>query len=314
MLLSISQVGAKDFAGDAVVHMVGGFAGLAGAVVVGPRIGRFDSEGRVVPMPGHSATLCTLGTFILWFGWYGFNPGSTLGISNLSTDTDLTATVARCAVNTTIAAASAGITTLIVIKLRDHIFDLLTILNGILAGLVAITAGCPWVEPYAALVIGVVGAFVYMAAAATLLALKIDDPLEAFPIHGATGMWGAIAVGFFARLELLIQSGHPNSGRWQGVFYGGGGRLLAANLVMILSIAAWTLSLITPLFVALHAVGQLRIPHEMELEGNDISKHGGAAYPPDSVVTEELAARKVLDNMGMDESVVRADDVGASAV
>lgn len=311
-LSDIFTVGAKDFAGDAVVHMVGGFAGLAGAAIVGPRIGRFDADGRVVAMPGHSATLCTLGTFILWFGWYGFNPGSTLGISNLSPDANFTATAARCAVTTTIAAAAAGVTTLVVIKLRDHIFDLLTILNGILAGLVAITGSCPWVEPYAALVIGIIGAFVYMGAAAALLALKIDDPLEAFPIHGATGVWGAIAVGFFARERLLFQSGYGNDQGWQGVLYGGGGRLLAANVVMVLAIAAWTLALIAPLFFALNAVGQLRIPREMEIEGNDISKHGGEAYPPDAVITEELAAQKAIDNLGMDESVKRDGSRDAS--
>lgn len=304
-LADLFTVGAKDFAGDAVVHMVGGFAGLAGAVIVGPRIGRFDADGRVVPMPGHSATLCTLGTFILWFGWYGFNPGSTLGISNLSPSNNFTATASRAAVTTTIAAASAGVTTLIVIKLRDHIFDLITVLNGILAGLVAITGSCPWVEPYAALVIGIIGAFVYIGAAAALLALKIDDPLEAFPIHGATGLWGAIAVGFFAREQLLFQSGYGNDNGWEGVFYGGGGRLLAANVVMVLAVAGWTLALIAPLFIMLNLVGQLRIPREMEIEGNDISKHGGEAYPPDAVVTEQMMAQKTIDNLGMDESVQR---------
>ncbi|OSX77025.1 hypothetical protein BU14_0165s0019 [Porphyra umbilicalis] len=313
-LSTLFSVGALDFAGDAIVHMVGGFAGLAGAVIVGPRIGRFDADGRVVPMPGHSATLATLGTFVLWFGWYGFNPGSTLGISFASPDANFPATAARAAVTTTIAAATGGVTTLIVIKLRDHIFDLITILNGILAGLVAITGSCPWVEPYAAVIIGAVGACVYMAAAMLLLALKIDDPLEAFPIHGATGMWGAIAVGFFARSELLAISGYGNNRGWEGVLYGGGGRILAANLIMIMAVIGWTLGLIVPLFCLLHFAGQLRIPREMELEGNDISKHGGAAYPEDALVVEQMSAQKTLDNMAMDESPKRPDDTGDVAV
>ncbi|KAK1859409.1 hypothetical protein I4F81_002005 [Pyropia yezoensis] len=307
-LSTIFTVGAKDFAGDAVVHMVGGFAGLAGATIVGPRLGRFDQDGRVVPMPGHSATLCTLGTFILWFGWYGFNPGSTLGISNTGPDADYTVTAARCAVTTTIAAASAGVTTLIVIKLRDHIFDLLACLNGILAGLVAITASCAWVEVYAALVIGVIGALVYIGAAMLLLMFKIDDPLEAFPIHGAVGVWGAFAVGLFARIELLTLSGYGNDNGWEGVFYGGGGRLLAANCVMIASIAGWTLVMIVPLFVVLNLVGVLRISPEMELIGNDVSKHGGAAYPDDVITTEEKQAGHTIDNLGVDDSLSRADD------
>jgi len=313
-LSTLFTVGALDFAGDAIVHMVGGFAGLAGAVIVGPRIGRFDADGRVVPMPGHSATLATLGTFILWFGWYGFNPGSTLGISFASPDANFPATASRAAVTTTIAAATGGVTTLIVIKLRDHIFDLITILNGILAGLVAITGSCPWVEPYAAVIIGAVGACVYMAAAMLLLALKIDDPLEAFPIHGATGMWGAIAVGFFARSELLTISGYGKERGWEGVFYGGGGRILAANLVMIIAVIGWTLGLIVPLFLGLHFAGQLRIPREMELEGNDISKHGGAAYPEDALVVEQMSAQKTLDNLAMDESPKRPDETGDVAV
>nr|QPB67293.1 ammonium transporter 1.1 [Bangia sp. ESS1] len=304
-------VGAKDFAGDAVVHMVGGFAGLAGAAIVGPRLGRFDQDGRVVPMPGHSATLCTLGTFILWFGWYGFNPGSTLGIANTGPDGDFTATAARCAVTTTIAAASAGVTTLVVIKLRDHIFDLLAILNGILAGLVAITASCAWVEPYAAVVIGIIGAVVYIVAAMILLKLKIDDPLEAFPIHGAVGVWGAFAVGLFARIELLTISGYGNDGGWEGVFYGGGGRLLAANCVLILAAAGWTLALIGPLFFVLNMVGVLRISPEMELIGNDVSKHGGVAYPDDVIMTEEKAAGRTIDNLGVDDSLRRDESAGA---
>ncbi|OSX77964.1 hypothetical protein BU14_0126s0003 [Porphyra umbilicalis] len=302
-LSTLFDVGAKDFAGDAVVHMVGGFAGLAGAIIVGPRLGRFDQDGRVVPMPGHSATLCTLGTFLLWFGWYGFNPGSTLGISFTAPDANLTATAARCAVTTTISGAAAGVTTLIVIKLRDHIFDLLACLNGILAGLVAITASCPWVEPYAAVVIGIVGALVYIGAAMLLLLLKIDDPLEAFPIHGAVGVWGAFAVGLFAREELLFISGYGNDNGWEGVFYGGGGRLLAANCVMIVVVAAWTLALIVPLFFALNLVGALRISPEMELIGNDVSKHGGAAYPDDVILTEEKQAGRAIDNLGVDNSL-----------
>ena len=302
-LSTLFEVGAKDFAGDAVVHMVGGFAGLAGAIIVGPRLGRFDQDGRVVPMPGHSATLCTLGTFLLWFGWYGFNPGSTLGISFTAPDSNYTATAARCAVTTTISGAAAGITTLVVIKLRDHIFDLLACLNGILAGLVAITASCPWVEPYAAVVIGIIGALVYIGAAMLLLLLKIDDPLEAFPIHGAVGVWGAFAVGLFAREELLTISGYGNGNGWEGVFYGGGGRLLAANCIMILVVAAWTLVLIVPLFFALNLVGALRISPEMELIGNDVSKHGGAAYPDDVILTEEKQASRAIDNLGIDNSL-----------
>lgn len=187
-------IGAIDFAGCLVVHLVGGIAGLCGAIIVGPRMGRFDTEGNVIPMPGHSATLCTLGTFLLWFGWYGFNPGSTLGISSEG----YMRTAARCAVTTTIAGATAGLVTLLVVKLRDHIFDLLAVLNGALAGLVSITACCFSAEPYGAAAIGAIGACVYLTVAWLLLKLKIDDPLEAFPIHGGCGTWGK----FFSRRTM----------------------------------------------------------------------------------------------------------------
>lgn len=298
----LTKGGVVDFAGCTVVHMVGGFAGLAGAIIVGPRLGRFDSEGKVVPIPGHSATLATLGTFLLWFGWYGFNPGSALALSGGG---DRVAE--RCAVTTTLAGATGGVVTLIVIKLRDHIFDLLACLNGILAGLVSITACCAFVHPYAAVVIGAIGALVYIGAAMLLLWLKIDDPLEAFPIHGAAGVWGAIAVGLFNVREFQDLAGLPAdldpAIDYHGGFYGGGGRLLGANVVAVLVIAAWTVALIAPLFYAMKILGILRISPEEEIIGNDVSKHGGVAYPIDATIAAEKAAAQEIDNLGMDNSL-----------
>lgn len=290
------EFGAIDFAGCTVVHMVGGFAGLAGAAVVGPRLGRFDSEGKVVPIPGHSATLATLGTFLLWFGWYGFNPGSAFLITG-----DLRMTVERCAVTTTLAAATGGVVTLAVLKLRDHIFDLLAVLNGILAGLVAITASCAFVEAYAAVIIGAIGALVYIGVATLLLKLKIDDPLEAFPIHGGAGMWGAIAPALFNRREYQGFAGFGND--YHGAFYGGGARLLWANLAAIVVTIVWTVGLILPLFLAMNALGILRISPEEEIIGNDVSKHGGVAYPIDAAYAAEKAAHHEIDHLGMDDSL-----------
>ncbi len=264
-MTSLFGVGVVDFAGCSVVHMVGGVAGIIGAIIVGPRMGRFDENGKVQPLAGHSATLCTLGTFLLWFGWYGFNPGSTLGVTG-----GAYATVERCAVTTTLAAAAGGVTTLIVRKATDHIFDLISVLNGVLAGLVAITASCAFVEPWAAVVIGAIGAAVYIGSAELLLKLKIDDPLEAFPIHGATGFWGVIAGGLFNRAGLGSSA--------SGLFFGGGGKLLAANVVGSLVIALWTGALIGPFFIAMKAVKLLRVSPEEEEAGNDVSKHGGEAY------------------------------------
>ncbi|KAI0566173.1 Ammonium Transporter [Gracilaria domingensis] len=295
------QVGTIDFAGCSVVHMVGGFAGLVGAIVVGPRLGRFDSEGKVVPIPGHSATLATLGTFLLWFGWYGFNPGSALGLSGGGY-----IVAERCAVTTTLAGATGGVVTLIVIKLRDHIFDLLACLNGILAGLVSITACCAFVHPYIAIVVGAIGALVYILAAMVLLKFKIDDPLEAFPIHGAAGAWGALCPGLFNVREYQELAGfEPIGGNedFHGGFYAGGGRLLGANVAAVVVIALWTVGLILPLFLFMNLIGILRISPEEEIIGNDVSKHGGVAYPLDATVAAEKQAALEIDHLGMDDSL-----------
>mmetsp|Transcript_952 Transcript_952/g.2660 ORF Transcript_952/g.2660 Transcript_952/m.2660 type:complete len:531 (-) Transcript_952:159-1751(-) len=297
--------GAVDFAGCSVVHMVGGFAGLTGAAIVGPRIGRFDDEGKVVPMPGHSATLATLGTFILWFGWYGFNPGSMLLVVGDGPGNGPVEGITRCAVTTTVAAAAGGLTTLVLIKVKDHYFDLLCCLNGVLAGLVSITAACPVVEIYAAMVIGIIGACVYVLSAMILLMLKIDDPLEAYPIHGGCGFWGCFSVGLFAKEPYMIAAGF---GERAGAFYGGGGDLLLANFVTILAVIAWTVGLIGPFFFILKVTGLLRISPEEELVGNDASKHGGAAYPEDAVAVAEGRAGAELrdyhkDNLAVDDSL-----------
>ncbi|CDF39904.1 unnamed protein product [Chondrus crispus] len=281
-LSNIFGHGMIDFAGCSVVHMVGGFAGLAGAAIVGPRYGRFNAEGKPVPMPGHSATLCTLGTFMLWFGWYGFNPGSALGISG-----GAYTVVARCAVTTTIAAAAGGITTLVLKKVMDHIFDLLAVLNGILAGLVAITACCAFVEVWAAVIIGAIGA--------------------AFPIHGAVGFWGALCSGIFNSKTYQAAAGLPDQ---QGGFVMdiSEWKLFASNLVGCIIIVCWVLVLIVPFFFALNVMGLLRISESEELIGNDISKHGGPAYPNDPV--GELEETNVSDSLAMDpDSSKHVDEV-----
>ena len=182
--------GVIDFAGSTIVHMTGGVAGLVGAIALGPRRGRFIN-GKAVKMPQHNSTLIALGTLILWMGWYGFNCGSTLGVQGYGRD------LARVAVTTTLAPAAGGITTLLIKKALTGQFELGAVCNGILGGLVSITAGCSVVHPYAAIIIGMLGGFVYVGASSLLVKLHIDDPLDAFAVHGACGAWGTIAVGLF---------------------------------------------------------------------------------------------------------------------
>jgi Amt family ammonium transporter len=281
--------GVIDFAGSGVVHMTGGWAALMGAMILGPRIGRWTST-KPWEFEGHSSTLQVLGTFILWFGWYGFNPGSTLGIHNQAT------TLARTAVCTTLSAASAGILGLFIKYLLppgaggNGVFDLAHTCNSILGGLVGITAGCATVPAWAAVVIGLVSAFVYHGASCTMRKAQIDDPLDAWAVHGACGAWGMIAVGLFTdkTYSYVPAKGNPNQigdnglpmGYDAGIFMPGSygvlfGTQVSATLIMII----WVTSLSGLLFGVLRLCGILRVSTEVERAGCDLSKHGGAAYP-----------------------------------
>jgi len=265
--------GMIDFAGSAVVHMVGGLSGLMGCIMVGPRMGRFDSEGKPVDMPGHSAVLVVLGTVLLWFGWYGFNPGSTFIIDN-----ETSATVAaRAAVCTTLAGCAGGMTMLGIAFLRHKAWDMIYTCNGVLVGFVAITAGAHVLEPWAAIIDAFVAALVFEGVCILFLKLRIDDPLLAAPMHGFCGMWGIIFVGLMAKEEYVMEA--YGRAPYYGAFYkGGGGRLLACQIVGILVIAAWVCTLMGIFFAIFKALGKLRIPKEEEARGIDASKHGGSVY------------------------------------
>lgn len=269
------DMGLIDFAGSGVVHMVGGTAGLVGAAIVGPRLGRFDAEGKPVAIRGHSATMVVLGTFLLWFGWYGFNPGSQLLISSAANAN----IVARVAVTTTLAPAMAGVTSLFLVKITTKTWDLLAVCNGLLCGLVAVTAGCSVLEPWAALLVGFLAAFVFYFAEKLLLALKIDDPLAAAPMHCFCGMLGVLYVGFLAYEPYVLEVyGDKKSGYGQGVLYGGNGHLLACQIVGVICIFAWVSVWMGVFFYVLNMVGMFRASQEEELAGMDVSKHGGTAY------------------------------------
>jgi Amt family ammonium transporter len=267
--------GVMDFAGSGVVHMTGGVAALCGAAIVGPRTGRFDESKNALPMPGHSTTLQVMGTFILWLGWYGFNPGSTLGIAPQG----YAQLAARAVVCTTISASAGGLTVILLEKLvGDKTWSVGAACNGILGGLVSITAGCTAMYPGFALLTGFLGGLVYFGASKCVLTVcKVDDPLDAFAVHGACGFWGVFAVGLFAadefdyRVSTLAEA--PG-----GALTHGKGYALGAACVQLACIIGWVASLSCIMFMLLKVVGILRVSAEMEAAGMDVSKHGGAAY------------------------------------
>ncbi|OAY80799.1 Ammonium transporter 1 member 3 [Ananas comosus] len=276
--------GAIDFAGSGVVHLVGGVAGLWGSVVEGPRVGRFDAFGRPVAMRGHNATLVVLGTFLLWFGWFGFNPGSFSKILVPYPDAPHQGNwtgVGRTAVATALAGSTAGLVTLFGRRMLVGHWDALDVCNGLLGGLVAVTSGCAVVEPWAAIVCGFVAAWVLIGLNALALKLRFDDPLEAAQLHGGCGAWGLIFTGLFAKEEFVVQayeSGEVGARRPFGLLMGGGWGLLGAQVVEVAAVAAWVSVTMGPLFYLLRKLRLLRISAEEEIAGLDISRHGGYAY------------------------------------
>ncbi|KAK3250169.1 ammonium transporter [Cymbomonas tetramitiformis] len=310
--------GMIDFAGSGVVHMTGGLAGLMGATIIEPRSGRFNSDGSPnTNFHGHSMTLVVLGTFVLWFGWYGFNPGSQLGIS---TPLSLLI-VGRTAVTTTLSGASSGVTALLLAKYKVGTWDLNVVCNGVLAGLVSITAGCSTVEPAAAILCGCIGAFVFDRACDLLLRWHIDDPLSAAPMHGFCGIWGVFFVGLMAKKQYVEQVYDRDRAddTPYGLFYGGGGELLACQIIGIVCIAVWTCGLIAPFFLSLKRMGLLRVKLCDESVGLDESHHGGKAYYQDDapagavgVVSEVLPDARSQDTVLQSHSKLSEMLPGAS--
>lgn len=272
--------GAIDFAGSGVVHMVGGIAGLWGALIEGPRIGRFDRSGRSVALRGHSASLVVLGTFLLWFGWYGFNPGSFLTISkSYGTANNYYgqwSAVGRTAVTTTLAGCTAALTTLFGKRLLVGHWNVTDVCNGLLGGFAAITSGCAVVEPWAAIVCGFVAAWVLIGCNILAEKFKYDDPLEAAQLHGGCGSWGLLFTGLFAKKQYVHEV--YATGRPYGLFMGGGGKLLAAQIIQILVIFGWVSFTMAPLFYALKKLKLLRVSKDDEMQGMDLTRHGGFAY------------------------------------
>jgi Amt family ammonium transporter len=276
------DTGVIDFAGSGVVHLTGGIAAFVGAAILGPRTGRFytNTDGQTVikEMPPHTSALQVLGTFILGLGWYAFNGGSTLKI------TEQGVTLARVCVTTTICASACSLTAVIIKSvLSGGEYDLGYAMNGVLAGLVSITAGCPVVEPWAALLIGIIGAFVYHLSSKLMLYLQIDDVVDAIAVHGFCGIWGVLAVGVFGSSKLVTEVYTSITGEFaKGWVYGGNGNLFGAGLVFIIVNILWTGGFMTLSFGLMSFFGILRVSQKEEEEGLDLSHHGGSAYNNDN--------------------------------
>ncbi len=266
-------VGFRDFAGSTVVHSIGGWLALVGAITLGPRIGRFAKDGTPVAIPGHSISLTVLGVFILWLGWFGFNPGSQLAIHGGNADA-----VSLVAVNTNLAAAAGGLVAMLVAWLFvTRKPDLPTTLNGVLAGLVAITAPCAYVTPAYSILIGAIGGVIVVYGALLLEKLKIDDPVSAVPVHLMNGVWGTLAIGIFATENGVT-----------GLVAGDASQLMA-QLIGVGAVGAWCLLTGSLLFGAIKVVTGLRVSREEEMKGLDIEEHGSEAYPRDVVNVPGLA-------------------------
>ena len=267
-------VGCIDFAGSGVVHMTGGFAAIVAAKILGPRMGRWDNPAA---FEGHSTPLQVTGTFLLWFGWYGFNPGSTLVLHGSAN------TAARATVCTTLSGAAAGVTGLFIKALLPsrfggtHVYDVGHTCNSLLGGLVAITAGCATVKPWAAIIIGFLAAWIYHGASCMMRQLKIDDPLDAFAVHGSCGFWGVINVGIFTAKEYSFSNGARSPDA--GIFMPGTrGELFATQIIAVLMEVTWVVGTSIVLFGALQYAGIFRVPASQEEMGLDKYKHGGKAY------------------------------------
>ncbi len=279
--------GFRDFAGSTVVHTIGGVVSLAGAIVLGPRLGRIfqrdDQRNGGMPAP-HNLTLASLGAFLLWFGWYGFNAGSTLSAMDLQG-------IGRVAANTTLAACAGGLTAMLGALWFGNTkgkFDLSFTINGLLGGLVAITCPCYWVSPVGAILLGLIAGFVVYFGVVFLEYCRIDDPVGAVSVHGFAGIWGTISLGLFAcgRYGLTGPTGGGNTKELlvRGLFYGGGTQILYVQILgsLIITLATFGMSLIIMFVISkLPQPWSLRIPKEVEISmgGVDVFEHGVTAYP-----------------------------------
>ncbi|UCZ55246.1 ammonium transporter [Bacillus shivajii] len=263
----LGGLGKQDFAGSTVVHLTGAMAALAATILLKPRIGKYNKDGSANNLAGHNQVYTALGVLVLWVGWFGFNAGSTLEVSD--------AFFGYVALNTQLAAAAGAIGALFIAWAMLGKADVPTMLNGALAGLVAITASCAFVAPWAAVLIGTVGGLIVFFSMKFFEKAKIDDPIFALSVHGIAGIWGTISTGFFATPALAeMNGGLP------GLFYGGGFTQLGVQTIGVVTsgVYAFVLSF-SILYVMKRIMNGIRVSEEEELQGLDLSEHGSYGYP-----------------------------------
>lgn len=269
--------GAADFAGSGVVHMVGGMVGLAGAIVLGPRIGKYSRDGKPNPMPGHNIPMALLGTFILAFGWFGFNPGSTLGASGGGL-----LRIGIIATATMLASATGAVAAVLYMMARTGKPDPSMAANGMLAGLVAITAPSGWVDAWGACIIGAVAGVLVCVSVFAIEKAGVDDPVGAVSVHGVCGAWGVLSVGLFA--DGTFGGGlNGVAHNVTGLFYGGGASQLLAQVIDVAVCAVWSFGVGYVFFKIQDKIMGIRSKKEDELEGLDLPEMGVEAYPEDAV-------------------------------
>ncbi|OHD17221.1 MAG: hypothetical protein A2086_04665 [Spirochaetes bacterium GWD1_27_9] len=261
----LASIGFFDFAGSTVVHSVGGWAALAGVIFLGPRIGKYKANGSVNPIMGHNMALVTLGGLVLWFGWFGFNPGSTMAVGDGSA-------IAHIAVTTNTAAACAIISATIISWIVLGKPDLSMIINGALAGLVAITAPCAFVGVGSAAIIGLIAGVLVVFAVLFFDKMKLDDPVGALSVHLVNGVFGTLAVGLFAQDKIT------GTATGNGLFFGGGFNLLGVQALGVLAVGAFTFGIAFLVWLVIKSIFGLRVPKQEEIRGLDIGEHGAQAY------------------------------------
>ncbi|MFD0697508.1 ammonium transporter [Paenibacillus sp. GCM10027628] len=259
----LGKLGMVDFAGSAVIHALGGFSALAAAMMIGPRIGKFSADGTANIVPPSNLPLASVGAFILWFGWFGFNSGSTLSATNSS--------IGHIAVTTMLAAAAGSATCILFTMMRYRKSDPPMVINGALAGLVGITAGCAFVSDVAAIIIGVICGIAMVYATEILESKGIDDPVGAFPVHGISGSIGTLAVGLFAKPDAIKEG-------TAGLFYGGGFELLGVQTLGLIVVCIWGFLLTWGFLKVINLIVPLRVSRDEEVVGLDVGIHGVPAY------------------------------------